>query len=166
VSEHKSSEFGTAVSGLIAVVFLIAVVYTLTAGQFASMSADPGSPQEIAARLAPVGSVNLVSGDTAKAAGTGPAPAAPQAAAAAPAEASDGAQIFDQACSACHTTGVAGAPMLGDQAAWEPRIAQGMDGLMHTAINGKGAMPPRGTCATCTDDDLRAAIEYMISKVQ
>ena len=77
-----------------------------------------------------------------------------------------GAAIYQQACVACHATGVAGAPKLGDKAAWEARIAQGLDQLLHTAISGKGAMPPRGTCAACTDEELKSAIEYMISQVQ
>ena len=74
--------------------------------------------------------------------------------------------IYKQACFACHDTGAANAPKLGDKAAWEPRIAQGLDQLLSTAISGKGAMPPRGTCATCSDEDLRIAIEYMVSKAQ
>ena len=45
-------------------------------------------------------------------------------------------------------------------------FAQGMDALLQSAINGKNAMPPRGTCGTCSDDDLKAAIEYMVSKVE
>ena len=61
---------------------------------------------------------------------------------------------------------VAGAPKFGDKAAWEPRIAQGIDAMLSTAINGKGAMPPRGTCMDCSDADLKAAIEYMISNSQ
>ncbi len=56
--------------------------------------------------------------------------------------------------------------MLGNKEAWQSRIDQGMDVIMHSVINGKGAMPPRGTCAECSDDDLRAAVQYMISKVQ
>jgi cytochrome c5 len=63
---------------------------------------------------------------------------------------------------------VAGAPKLGDKAAWEPRIAKGKDALVQSAINGLPgtAMPPKGTCAACTDEDLEAAVEYMLSSVQ
>ena len=52
--------------------------------------------------------------------------------------------------------------MLGDAAAWEPRVAQGMDVLMANTINGINVMPPKGTCMACSDDELRAAVEYMI----
>ena len=56
---------------------------------------------------------------------------------------------------------MAGAPKFGDKAAWAPFIATGMDAMLKVAINGKGAMPPRGA-STATDDELRAAIQYMV----
>ena len=55
----------------------------------------------------------------------------------------------------------AGDQFKGDKAAWDPRIAQGMDTMMKIAINGKGAMPPRGA-STASDDELRAAVQYMV----
>ena len=80
--------------------------------------------------------------------------------------AADGEAIYNSKCTVCHTTGVAGAPKLGDKEAWAPRIATGMDALLNSATNGKNAMPPKGTCTDCTEDDLKAAIEYMTSKSQ
>jgi len=74
----------------------------------------------------------------------------------------DGKQIYDTKCFMCHKAGVANAPKLGDKAAWEPRIATGMDAMLAVAIKGKGAMPPKGTCMECSDDDLKAAIQYMV----
>ena len=74
-----------------------------------------------------------------------------------------GAALYEQSCAACHASGVAGAPKLGDKAAWDPRIAEGMGVMMHIAINGKGAMPPRGA-STASDDELRNAVLYMISQ--
>lgn len=101
------------------------------------------------------------------------APAAEPAQAAAPAAIpiSDaahtvGKKIYDTACFACHAAGVANAPKLGDKAAWEPHIASGMDAMLQIVINGKGAMPPRGMAMTASDDELRAAIEYMVAQVQ
>lgn len=91
-----------------------------------------------------------------------PATAAPQQAAA-PA-AADGKKVFDGTCTACHSTGVAGAPKLGDKAAWAPRIKTGIDALMQSATKGKGAMPPKGGNAALSDAEVRAAIEYMISQ--
>jgi cytochrome c5 len=59
---------------------------------------------------------------------------------------------------------VAGAPKVGDKAQWGPRIAQGMDTLLQSALKGKGAMPPKGGNASLSDADVRAAIEYMVSQ--
>ena len=75
-----------------------------------------------------------------------------------------GEQIYQSACFACHMTGVAEAPKLDDPAAWEPRLAQGMAGLIQSSIDGKGAMPPKGGFAHLTEDDLRNAIGYMLDK--
>jgi cytochrome c5 len=74
----------------------------------------------------------------------------------------DGKKIYDTKCFMCHAAGVANAPKLGDKAVWEPRIATGMDAMLAVAIKGKGAMPPKGTCMDCSDDDLKAAIQYMV----
>ncbi len=65
----------------------------------------------------------------------------------------------------CHAAGVAGAPKLGDKAAWAPRLAQGMDTMVQSAIKGKGAMPPRGG-SSASDADLRGAVEYMAGTVK
>ncbi|MDH3560172.1 MAG: c-type cytochrome [Gammaproteobacteria bacterium] len=77
-----------------------------------------------------------------------------------------GADTYNSKCMACHASGAAGAPKLGDNAAWAPRIATGMDALVASVTNGKGAMPPKGACADCSADDLTAAVEYMVSGSQ
>ena len=101
----------------------------------------------------------------AAAAAAQPAAAAPQQAAAAPA-AVDGKKVFDTTCTACHTAGIAGAPKLGDKAAWAPRIKTGIDALMQSALKGKNAMPPKGGNAALSDAEVRAAIEFMISQAK
>ena len=93
-----------------------------------------------------------------------PAPAAETAAAPVAAAAADpavGKALYEKSCSMCHAAGVAGAPKFGDAAAWAPFIATGIDAMLEVAIKGKGAMPPRGA-STASDDELRAAIEYMV----
>jgi cytochrome c5 len=91
----------------------------------------------------------------------------PQAqAAAAAGGAADGKKVYDSTCTACHTAGVANAPKLGDKAAWAPRIKQGIDTLVQSALKGKGAMPPKGGNASLSDADLRAAIAYMVSQAK
>lgn len=76
-----------------------------------------------------------------------------------------GEKLYNTACVACHTAGVAGAPKLGDKAAWDKVMEKGMDAVMQITINGKGAMPPRGA-STADDATLRAAVEYMVAKSQ
>lgn len=70
---------------------------------------------------------------------------------------------YDKSCMFCHTAGAAGAPKIGDAAAWKPRLAQGMDKLLLSVKNGKGAMPAKGMCNNCTDADYKALIEYNIN---
>ncbi len=78
----------------------------------------------------------------------------------------DGAKVFASGCNACHTAGIAGAPKLGDKAAWAPRMGQGIDALTAAVIKGKGAMPPRGAVANASDAELRGAVEYMVATVK
>ena len=78
----------------------------------------------------------------------------------------DGAATYQQACVACHMTGAAGAPKLEDKAAWAPRIAQGTDVLYASALKGKGAMPPKGGQAQLSDEDIKAAVDYMVSQAK
>jgi len=92
-------------------------------------------------------------------------PAAPVEAPAEPAAvARDGQTIYKTACIACHDAGVAGAPKLGDKAAWAPRIAKGSDALYSNLQNGLNAMPPKGTCMNCSEDELKAVLDYMIKQ--
>ncbi len=71
-----------------------------------------------------------------------------------------GEQLYAGACVACHGSGAAGAPKLGDNAAWEPRLGLGLDGLLKSAIKGKNAMPPKGG-ADASDLELARAIVYL-----
>jgi len=106
------------------------------------------------------------------AAATTPAPAAaPAAAVVATAEPAktDAAgavpALYTQICQTCHAAGVAGAPKLGDKAAWAPRLAQGVDGLTASAIKGKNAMPPKGG-STASDAEIKTVVAYMVSSVK
>lgn len=102
-------------------------------------------------RIKPVGKVEV--------AGGGPAPVA-AAPAALPANA--GELRYKSTCSICHQAGIGGAPKFRDAADWKPRMAVGMDGMLKIAIEGKGAMPPKGTCMQCSDEELKKTIEYML----
>jgi cytochrome c5 len=93
-----------------------------------------------------------------------PAAAAP--AAAPQAAAIDAQKLYMQACQACHISGAAGAPKLGDKAAWAPRIAAGTDALVKSAIMGKGAMPPKGGRLDFSNEQISAIVSYMVSQSQ
>jgi cytochrome c5 len=83
-----------------------------------------------------------------------------------PALGADGKAVYDKTCVACHATGVANAPKLGDKAAWASRAATGKDALLASVIKGKGAMPPKAGAADLKDDDIKAAIDYMLASVK
>ncbi len=122
--------------------------------------------QQIADRIKPVGSVALP-GDQA---GQNEKAAAKAAAAAPVAATLSGLEVFNTACAACHGPGIAGAPKVGDAAAWADRIATGMDKLKEHAVTGfqgkTGFMPPKGGRADLSDDEIHSAVEYMVSESQ
>ena len=73
-------------------------------------------------------------------------------------------QKYMASCFACHSTGAAGAPKVGAGMAveWEPRLEKGLDAVVQNAINGVNTMPAKGLCFDCSDEDLRAIVEYMV----
>jgi cytochrome c5 len=135
-------------SAFVKVGFLV-VVSAMFAGQSFAMSAE--KKQAIADRIKPVGDV-CVQGDS-KCAG---------AVASSGGAAKSGEEIYNATCMGCHSTGAAGAPKLGDKAAWAKRVAAGK--YYENAIVGFNAMPPKGMCNTCSDDEIKATVDYMIKK--
>jgi cytochrome c5 len=81
--------------------------------------------------------------------------------AAGPVAAQDGKAIYDKSCGGCHNNIP---PKLGDKAQWAPLIKLGTGALVASTIKGKGAMPPKGGAASLSDADIKAAVEYMISR--
>jgi len=80
------------------------------------------------------------------------------------AEAINGELVYVATCSTCHDNGLAGAPKTGDKEVWAAHVEHGMEHMLESVINGKGAMPPRGGNAKLSDAEIRAAIEYILSK--
>ncbi|MGE5650362.1 MAG: c-type cytochrome [Bacillota bacterium] len=80
--------------------------------------------------------------------------------------AADGKAVYESTCAACHATGAAGAPKIGDKAAWAPRIKTGADALHASALKGKGVMPAKGGNASLSDADVIAAADYMIGQAK
>ena len=116
-----------------------------------SVSAQASEPDttEVEKRIKPVGEVYL-------------AGAVAEQAPAEPAGPKSGADVYQASCFACHGTGAMGAPKKGDAAAWASRKAKGMNVLLEHAIKGFNAMPPKGTCMACSDDEIKAAIDFML----
>lgn len=79
--------------------------------------------------------------------------------------AKSGEEVFNGTCTTCHTAGVSGAPKIGDAADWNARLsARGEAGLIEHAIKGFNAMPAKGLCFACSDDELAGAVKYMLDK--
>jgi|TARA_Y100000034_G_C6665781_1_gene292061 cytochrome c5 len=114
-----------------------------------AVQANDGEKSEVEKRIKPVGEVYLAGAVT-------------EQVAAAPSGPKSGADVYQASCFACHGTGAMGAPKKGDAAAWAPRTAKGMDVLLEHAIKGFNAMPPKGTCMACSDDEIQAAIDFML----
>ena len=127
-------------------VIIIIAAKVITGMDNTDKSQDPMVQAAVAERIQPVASVNI---------GAAPAPA-PAASGAA-----DGASVYKQSCAACHGTGAAGAPKMGDKGAWKARIGQGMNTLFDHAINGFKGMPAKGGNASLSDDAVKAAVKYM-----
>ena len=79
-----------------------------------------------------------------------------------------GEDVYNTACMACHSTGAAGAPKLGDAAGWADRIAKGNDALYASALDGIAGtgMMAKGGCMNCSDDETKAAVDYMVAGSQ
>jgi cytochrome c5 len=163
--------------GAVALIIGIVLVVQFAIGAYGSRSLkdDPlMRPELVAQRIAPLAQVAIDPHAPAPAPSTPPPAAAPAvatlaavpppAAPAAPAKTADvGKKTFDTVCTACHTAGVAGAPKLGDKAAWAPRVAQGKDKLYQSALHGKNAMPAKGGNPAIPDADVKAAVDYMVA---
>ncbi len=119
-----------------------------------AVSAQAATNDEIAKRLEPVGQV-CVAGKECK--GMEVAVAAGGGAKKTPDD------VIAKHCNACHGSGLLGAPKIGDTAAWKERADHqgGLDGILAKAITGINSMPPKGTCADCSDEELKGAIQKM-----
>ncbi len=181
MSDHNRKFFDIftlVMGGLVAVGFFLVIFARWMGGDQADwLREDPAYVAAVDARLAPAGRVALP-GDAPDEPAAPPPAAAPagdaasvatRAAAAPPVAASvsaAGESIYQQACLACHGTGVAGAPRVGDAAAWKPRLAQGRETLDKHGIEGyqgaAGYMPPKGGRPDLSDADVAAAVDYML----
>ena len=153
--------------GALAVMMVIFFVAARIVGIHKSTEMEQRESTSVAKRTAPPGEVTAAGGETA-APEAAPDAAATPVADAGGAETNDvGKKVYDGLCVSCHGSGIPGIPQFGDKTAWEPRIAQGMDTLYTHALQGYTGksgmmMPPKGG-GTNTDDEVRAAADYMVS---
>lgn len=156
MSSHQDQSVSSGIGAIIGILVLLAIVVAVFVksliGHVASVSSGPEveSPAAVEERIRPIGQVTA--GDVAQAAA---APAAPR----------SGKEVFDAVCTACHSTGAAGAPKAGDKAAWAPRIEQGFDTLLSHAINGFKGMPARGGNPSVSDEEMKNAVGYLLEQV-
>ena len=144
--------------------FLVRAISIDTQGLY--ITEDPTVQAAIDERIKPVGHVLLL-GDAELAAAAAAAVAAPKPVA----TVMTGPQVYNAACIVCHQPpGTTGAPPIGDVAAWAPRIAQGMDTLYMHALGGfqgqKGFMPPKGGRVDLSDDEIKAAVDYITEQAR
>ncbi len=132
------------VSGLFALVL---------AGAVSAQQLSDSARADIESRIAPVGE-SCMQGDSSCGGAAVAASSGPR----------SGEDVYNSACMACHTTGAGGAPVLGDVAAWADRIAKGMDVLYSAGVNGVPGtgMIAKGGCMNCSDEEIIAAVDYMI----
>lgn len=143
-------------------IWAILTIGTLLAAPLQATESEIVDTDEILARIAPVGNVCIEGDECSMAA---PAPAVAATATSEASGARSGEDVYNASCSACHSSGVAGAPIYGT-ADWAEKGKKGIDSLLSTALSGINAMPPKGTCADCSDDELKSAIEYMVSSAK
>ena len=155
MGDHDSQVWGT-LTKFMAGLAIFAVVIFVIAGSMATGNKEAamkdkavGEDKAIAERIAPVAQVTV--------AGDKPAAVATK---------KSGKDIYASACFACHGTGAAGAPVLGNKEAWSARIAQGKATLYKHALNGFNGMPAKGGRADLSDDAIKSVVDYMVSQGQ
>ena len=154
--DQKDADFMKVFAAILGGLAVFTVVIIIAANAISSMepssvSSDPMVQAAINERIAPVGQVNTADVQVAAAPAGG---------------AADGKGTYQGACFACHGTGAAGAPKLGDKGAWKDRIAQGLDTLYGHAINGFKGMPAKGGRVDLSDEEVASAVEYMVTESQ
>lgn len=124
---------------------IILLVNMVVSGTKVGAGSDTLTPEAVTKRIAPVAGFELVDANAPKVFKTGE-------------------QVFAAVCTACHTAGVAGAPKIGDNAAWAPFIKAGYESLLNVALHGKGGMPAKGGNPTLSDYEVARAVVYMANK--
>ncbi|WP_019561626.1 MULTISPECIES: c-type cytochrome [Caldimonas] len=143
VKTPKQLVLAVVFSFLVPIVGIILLVNFVASGTKSGAGSDGFSEEAVAARIRPVGTVELRD------------PSAPRVL-------KTGQEVYQAQCVACHGAGLAGAPKFGDAAAWAPRVAQGYETLLNSALKGKGAMGAQGG-GEFSDLEIGRAVVYMVN---
>ena len=130
---------------LIPILLIVMITQMVTGGLKVEVGGRAMSEDAVAERLKPVGEVALAEASTTPGVRSGE-------------------QVVNTVCQTCHGAGLVGAPKIGDKAAWQPRLAQGVNALREHAIKGIRAMPPRGGNPSLSDAEVSAAVDYMLKQ--
>jgi cytochrome c5 len=130
---------------LIPILLIVMIAQMVTGGLKVEMGGRAMSEDAVAERLKPVGEVALAEANTTPGVRSGE-------------------QVVNTVCQTCHGAGLVGAPKIGDKAAWQPRLAQGVNALQEHAIKGIRAMPPKGGNPSLSDAEVSAAVDYMLKQ--
>ncbi|ARP83824.1 cytochrome c5 family protein [Bordetella genomosp. 8] len=130
---------------LVPIIIILMLVNMVASYGRAGVGSNALTPESIDKRIAPVAGFELVDANAPKVFKTGE-------------------QVFSSVCTSCHTAGVAGAPKVGDTAAWAPRIKEGLEAMFNIALHGKGAMPPKGGNPSLSDYEVERAVVFMANK--
>jgi cytochrome c5 len=169
---HFFNVFSLVIGLLVAIAIGIFALARVVAShtQDKQVLADAQYVKAVEERLQPVGRVAVAGQDNSALAIKADTGTAQAGSAAAPAVPKSGDEVFQQTCSACHGTGIAGAPKAGDKAAWGPRLAKGKDVLYQHALQGyqgsAGVMPPKGGRTDLPDDLVKQAVDHMVQMTQ
>ena len=167
---HFINVFSAVLGVLIAIALLLIGVSRLvdSGPKGARDTSDPLMQASAQERIRPFGQVAVAGSDNSALAIKQTAAPIASAPAGGAVQLTDGKSVFDSACVACHGSGIAGAPRIGDKAAWAPRIAQGTATLEKHALDGfqgsTGMMPAKGGRMDLPDDAVRAAVEHMVGQ--
>jgi len=130
--------------------FLSLITLGACSGENGEVKLGVAQEKAMSERLAPAGEVSLV----------GEVSSAPAASSGGGSRSGD--DVYNKSCKTCHGAGMAGAPKFGAPDQWAARIDKGMDTMYTSAISGFQGMPPKGLCMDCSDDELKAAVDYMV----
>jgi cytochrome c5 len=144
IKTPKQLIWAVVASFVVPIIVIIMLTQFVATGEKRAAGSDALAAEAVAGRIHPIGSVQIKDASDVATLKTGD-------------------QVFQAQCSACHTTGAAGAPKIGDEAAWGPRVKQGFEALLTSALKGKGNMGPQGG-GDFSDFEIARAVVYMANK--